>query len=223
MQFDALVRCFFVHSVVIRRVFMEEKREKMERERERKKLNENRAHVILLAYHDIKWDKSRTMLVADKNGDGWRRWEDGGWWWLRKWETVVKQTIRVKECKRRDKAIKDKSKHNMVCVKGYKTRLNKICSIHWYFSLYFTMKTNCKTTKGSQRLYLFIKIYFISASIFSGRRLQCVCVECILLYSQSVSLSFLPPCISFCACHTKLVRCPNLRANILFSHIETFK
>lgn len=27
-------------------------------------------------------------------------------------------------------AIKDKSKHNMVCVKGYKTRLNKICSIH---------------------------------------------------------------------------------------------
>lgn len=47
-------------------------------------------------------------------------------------------------------AIKDKSKHNMVCVKGYKTRLNKICSIHCYFSPFFTMKTNC--TKLAKRI-----------------------------------------------------------------------
>lgn len=35
------------------------------KKRERKNKNKNRVRVILLAYHDIKWDKLRTMLVSD--------------------------------------------------------------------------------------------------------------------------------------------------------------
>lgn len=73
----------------------------------------------------------------------------------------------------------------MVCVKGYKTRLNKICSIHCYFSLFLRWKPIAKIVKARSACVCLSKfISFWHRFLFSGH-FFCNVVVCYCCYCSS--------------------------------------
>lgn len=122
MQFDALCVCVCVEG------------------REKKQADfEWNSYIMLLTYHDIKWDKLRKMLV----------------------ETQIESRSATKAV-----ALNETNKANIIWI--HKTRLNKICSIHWLF--FNLMQTNCTSYNWTERrtqrktLVNLIIIYFAALS-----------------------------------------------------------